>query len=460
MLTIHCDDGDIILERDGTTVAAIPMSLRNIFRLEKVFAHLQTMDIFDGDLRILFKWKGKDPGQGLRQELLLQLIGLVTVYHVYPKVSEKAPNRPGDSREDFEHHINTIWNLPIFGRLCHCWKLAGYVASRPAVLVAPGPAIDFKLLRHLSGSTVIIAVGRALPRLRQAGITPDFLYVQETSASGWGDIFGPEDGTILDTTLICNPAGPIHAFLHRVTRAYKAWNFYPHESDFMPKIEEIAPSSTTGAFSLARLFGPSDIIFMGCDCGEVVEDQLPFLRECLFSISELLDGDDFPANPRDVPSWYLLEEPGKTILTKSDYIACAQWIKTRLFLNPGDPAPNCYDNSGTGFLRQHGLALPFPKSFDFSPYVKPPLPSHDTRFDPAPVIKRHLSRYTYIKRHLQRGPSTPEASLQRPYNCIYKDVARYSGKPLDLDDHERALVLGRVDSLLEALGKAASAIAG
>lgn len=461
MLTITCGQDDIRMERNGATMASMPLSQQNVFLLDTVFQHLGGLGAFDGELRVIMPGKEEEM-RGLRLELLLQLIALCTVYHAYPKHSEKSPFRPENSPEDFDHHLHSIENLPIFQGLPHCGKLAKLAEGRPVAVVSAGPSVDYGLLRRLKDSLYILAVGRVLPRLLRQGITPDLLYVQETTPKGWADIFGQDDGTILDTTLICNPAGPIRRFLHRVKRAFKSWNFYPQESDLLPKIEEIAPSSASGAYSIARLLGAAQILFMGCDCGEFADQKSPDFLASAHPLEGLLAGGQLPPEPFATVSWFLMDGPGgRTILTKSDYLASAQWLRTRFFrAAEAYGAPLHYDNSLTGMLRRNGLALPYPESFDFVPFAKAEPMTADTGFDPAPILKRHLSRYTYIRRHLQRGPSTPEASLQRPYNCIYKDVARYSGKPLELDDHERALVLGRVDRLIEALDEAASAIAG
>lgn len=456
MLTITCDDQAIHMEQGGTTVASLPLSLHAVFLLDKVFAHLKGMGFFTGQVRVVFTWSGKEAVPGLRKELLLQLLALCTVYNTYPVISDKSPFQPEQNREDFEHHLHSVANLAVFAELCHCQTLGGYAAGRPVVLVAPGPTIDFELLRELSGRAVVLAVGRVLPRLLKEGITPDFLYVQETTAKGWEAIFGPDDGTVLDMALIANPVGPIHAYLQRVKRGYKAWNFYfPHETDVMPKIEEIAPSSTTGAYSIARMLGADSILFMGCDCGSPVQTSSLDFVQAAYPVEDMLGAGQLPVEPFCDLAWLLVDMSAGTVLTKGDYIACSQWLKTRMFLGQGEQAPRHYDNSWTGLIRGDGLAQPYPERFDFPSFDKPDLPSYDTGFDPEPILKRHLGRYSFIRRHLERSRTTPEASLPRPYNCIYADLKRWTAKPLELEDGELAQVLARLDVLTAAAQKAA-----
>lgn len=67
-------------------------------------------------------------------------------------------------------------NVPRFAEIPNADTLFSQLSGRPALIISRGPSLDQALdaIRDLSPSTVLIAVGSAVRRLWQAGITPDF----------------------------------------------------------------------------------------------------------------------------------------------------------------------------------------------------------------------------------------------------------------------------------------------
>ncbi len=79
-------------------------------------------------------------------------------------------------------HFHEQWlrqffeNLPYLPSASSVYALAGCLSGKPAIVISRGPSLDQALpaLRALQQSAVLIAVGGAVRRLWEAGITPDF----------------------------------------------------------------------------------------------------------------------------------------------------------------------------------------------------------------------------------------------------------------------------------------------
>ncbi len=448
MLTIFCDDESIRLTFEGTALSQFPMSLRHVYNMEPLIAECQRSGILSDGLSLKFQGPCQDAHVGMRLELIMQLQELSATYYTYPKLSEKSPHRPENSREDFEHHLHSIENLEVYGSLCNCPVLAGYAKGLPVVLVAPGPSFDGELLRRLKGKAIIVAVGRVLPRLLAHDVIPDFLYVQETTASGWEEIFRGVSGPPLPTVLVANPVGPIARYRHLVKHVYKSWNYYDFEKDKMEAIESIAPSSTTGAYSFALLLGARDLYFMGCDCGSLQTEShsLPYA----WPLQEMARQGSVPDVVFTTLGQLILPTEEGSVLTKSDYVASLQWLK-RHIMRDVPRGVNFYDNSATGLLRYHGITQPYPAHIEYAEYGKRPLPLYNPHFDVTSHRKLLESRYLYLKRHFQRHNTIPSVALMPPYNCIFKDIDRFSGVTLELTAEEVALVASRLERLVLAM---------
>lgn len=86
--------------------------------------------------------------------------------------------------QDFKtgEHFHELWirqffeNSPHFIHMPTLDSLAGAFPNKPALIISRGPSLDAALphVKALSASTLLIAVGGALRRLYDAGVTPDF----------------------------------------------------------------------------------------------------------------------------------------------------------------------------------------------------------------------------------------------------------------------------------------------
>lgn len=86
--------------------------------------------------------------------------------------------------QDFKtgQHFHELWirqffeNSPHFAQMHPLDVVAEAFLDKPALIISRGPSLDYALLhiKALAASTVLIAVGGALRRLHDEGITPDF----------------------------------------------------------------------------------------------------------------------------------------------------------------------------------------------------------------------------------------------------------------------------------------------
>lgn len=80
------------------------------------------------------------------------------------------------------NHFHFKWieqffnNYPHFDKLSDLTSLVGRFAGKPAIVISRGPSLDEALpaIAKMAGAAVLIAVGGALRRLWESGITPDF----------------------------------------------------------------------------------------------------------------------------------------------------------------------------------------------------------------------------------------------------------------------------------------------
>lgn len=457
MLQFFCSRTQITLRFNGRQLMTVPLTLDQIYQLEAIFAGFRDNDRIDYGVELVFTEPRTPECAPLWRELLLELLALCTIYLVYPKISDKTPLRAATSREDFEHHLHSIRNAPLFAVSCHCQILAGYAANRPAVIVAPGPSIDFEALRRFREFGLVLAVGRVLPRLLARDIVPDILYIQETTASGWRTIFGPDDGKVLDTALVYNPMGPLFEYAHRVRQIYKSWNLHDFEPDQFPKIEETAPSSTSGAYSLTKVLGANPIFFMGCDCGEARSDEAPPAAGCL-DLDALLDQGTVPAQRFASLGRFSLRGENGPILTQSDYLVCAQWLKARILADRAQYDRLYFDFSATGMLRDTGCVEPWPAFLEGPDFTRPTLPRYPTKAPMGRHLKYLAGRYAFLDRHLDRQRDIPPSFLAQPFNCVFKDVDAFAEPGLRLDDTQLALVRIRLAALRDACATALGAL--
>jgi len=450
MLTITCENSGFRMSYAGNPFFPLTLDLVNIYGLDELVTHEDRRELIADGLDFRVVGEIPEAARAMSLELLRQVLYLHVPHYLYPRGSTKARAHEEEAPEDFEHYLNSLRNMPLFKHMCHAQILKNHAYAAPVVIVSPGPSLDIELLRRLKGQAHILAIGRVLPRLIRGGVVPDFVYVQDTSARAWRDIFEFEGcPDRIDTALIANPAGHIHAYADKVSRVYKSWNYFLFEKDEMPKLEEIPPSSTSGAFSLAMLFGASEILFVGNDCGAVEKAPVPapvwfedVLRDGRLPEKVLVKLMYFAENTPQGPAW-----------TKSDYIAGLQWLKTRIFDIARKQGVRFWDNSTTGFIRNTGLVAPLPADFSRPPCEKRPLPSYNVSFHPEQYLKSQRGRFGMVRRSVENGNAIPPVGMDRPFNAVFYDLPEYAKKGFDLDPRHKQIVLERLDQILEQIDR-------
>jgi len=448
MLRISCENKIISISVAGRKMPGLGLSLANVYALDSLLANPGTKGLLAEGID--FRLVGPVPREShlLYMELLRQILYLHTTHCLYPRISSKAPSRLPDSPEDFEHYLNGLKNIPLLSTLCHCQVLQGHVEGAPVVIASPGPSLDVEHLRRLKGRAYIIATGRALPRLVTGGVIPDFIYVQDTSAQAWEDTFVFEGcPEVLDSVLVANPVGHLHTYAHKARHVYRAWNCYSFERDIMPKIEEIAPSSTSGSFSLALMLGAGEIVFMGNDSGALGEPP----TRAAHSLDDMLRCGTVPGEALLGLSHFTLETPQGTAWTTSDYIAALQWLKTRIFRLALQGGIRFHDNSATGFLRDIGLVSKLSEDYSCPPYARKPLPRYTPQIHAERFATMQTQRLTMVRRCIEGGRPVPPIGLKRPVNAVFCNIPGYSGEGFVLQDRYRAVVLDRIDQALQSL---------
>ena len=450
MLKITCDNLTLRMSYEGAPLIPMLLNLESIYGLDPLLTHEERRKLIaDG---IFFDIDGPIPegAYPLYMETLWQALYLHTVYYLYPKISTKSQIYEGEAPEDFEHYRNGLVNMPLFRDLCHCQILKNMAQGRPVVIVSPGPSLDLELLARLKGRAYILAVGRTLPRLIQGGVVPDFLYIQDTSAQAWSDIFDfPGCPEVVETALIANPVGHLDQYAHRVRHVYKAWNYYLFEQDEMPKIDEISPSSASGAFSLAIMLGAGEILFVGNDCGGL--GAPPFY--CSLDLDDILRQGAMPVGLFTNPSYFRLETPQGPGWTTNDYITSVQWLKSRAFDASRRLGIRFYDNSTTGYLRCTGIMQPIPGD-----YCPPPLPElrlarYPVSFHPEPSLKRERGRFAMILRTLEKSGRILPVALEHPFNAVFQGIPDFSYDGFELDETHLPMVMDRLRQVVELLDR-------
>ncbi|MEF2232082.1 MAG: 6-hydroxymethylpterin diphosphokinase MptE-like protein [Pseudodesulfovibrio sp.] len=448
MLNITCENKTIRMSCGGRDFYPLSLDLLNIYGLDELLAHAERVALIGDGIDFRVAGAIPDEAYGLYMELLRQVLYLHTTHCMYPRLSSKAPSRGADATEDFEHYLNSLKNMPFFSDMCHCQILKNYCGGAPLVIVSPGPSLDVELLRRLKGRAYILAIGRTLPRLVAGGVVPDFLYIQDTSARAWRDIFvfdGCPD--VLDTAVIANPAGYIHEYARKVRHIYKSWNYFLFEKDVMPKLGEIAPSSTSGAFSLAMVLGAGEIVLMGNDCGGLGVRP----ATSIVDLDNVLRQGFLPKPVFAHLAQYTLNTPRGLAWMTSDYLCALQWLKTRIFAAAGRGGVRFYDNSATGFLRDTGLVAALPEDYASPSHVNTPLPRYTISFHPEDYLKKHRGRFGMLRRCIRNGNPVLPVGLERPFNAVFCGIPQYAASGFVLDDRYNATVLDRIDRIIDQL---------
>lgn len=391
-------------------------------------------------------------------EALMQVAMINVVHCVFPRFNLTTPLRMHMQLQSMDAEINNIRNTALVNQTNHVHVLSGALKGLPMVVALPGPSLDLDFLREKRSSFILLAAGRAAGKLLEAGIDPDLVYMQDVNAKAWDLSFAALSDRRSKAVLVANPLGKLHAHARIFSRVFKAWNLYSFETDAFPKLEEIAPSSVSGAYSLARLLGCDPVVFMGNDCGAntkprshlpAPQDQcsIPFRdldRELLFEPTDRMYG------------LYLRFADEFSVTTQTDYAAGAQWLKMRARRDAAQSGVRFYDNSTTRLCR---FLSPIQDASALGPvgtHKLPRLPAYRTSFDPMPLLRQKAKAYALIAKLLSRG-EMPASALRRPYSCILQgtDMAfhdRLEPTPEDMA-HIRAnldTVQGHLDAAMAA----------
>lgn len=395
-------------------------------------------------------------GTPLGIECFKHFIYLNTVFRTYPRLSSKAPPVEGTIKpEDYEHHVNSMRNMPLFHALNHVGILARAAQDSPALIIQPGPSFNPEFIRSVADRCVTIAISRSLPQLLEHGIVPDLIYQQDTSKHSWDTCFEMLLGKQLETALVANPVGYIHKYFSCFAKIYKAWNYFPFEVDRMDHVlRSIAPSTTTGAFSLALHLGCNPIILHGGDFGSLAPTQ-SLARDFGVQPSWFSDqGDILVFHP--LPSTYhkllLPLAGGGAFATSVDYLSASQWLKRealRLFTDK--PGLKVMDHSSTNLLCESSVIEPFTHQALEGKTRRLELRDYTVPFSWTDFAREVLRRYKGIRRILSKSRRTPDISLINPYNSLYTGMEQFGSGTFDLTEEQQALALSRADEVIAVM---------
>ncbi|MEW5773905.1 MAG: 6-hydroxymethylpterin diphosphokinase MptE-like protein [Thermodesulfobacteriota bacterium] len=389
-------------------------------------------------------------------ECLKHCVYLNTIYHSYPRISSKAPPLDGSIKpEDFEHHLNSMRNLPLFGELNHVAVLAKAASESPALIIQPGPSFDPAFIKAMADRCVTIAIGRTLPGLLEHGIVPDIVYQQDTSRNSWDVCFRMLKGRRLNSVLVTNPVGHIWDYFPCFAKIYKSWNYFPFEADRFPHVlDSIAPSTTTGALSLALHLGCNPVVLHGGDFGAPVPDGSPAARLGVSYFGQIEEDGLLVFKP--LPHLHhaiLLHQPdGSGIRTSADYLSASQWIKRKaLSLGETRPEVKLYDHSSTGMLCVSSVIEPFRPEALGGRSRRLEIRGYNAPFTWTDFARELARRYATIRRIIAQSGRTPESSLTNPYNSLYTGMAQFGAGPFDLTPEQKTLALARADEVIATL---------
>ncbi len=387
-------------------------------------------------------------------ELSLHAAYLHLVYHAWPRLYSRSPFRAGPLPQNFDQAFHGLRTLTLARSMPHCHHLKDTAKGSAILLASPGPSLDLDFVAANKDRLVVVAIGRAIGILAQAGIPPDVCYIQDTHPPTWHTLLDDVDENALtDTILVVNPAAPVPDYAQRFQAVYKAWNCHPFETDELPKLEESPPSATTGGYSLARLLGGHPIISQGADCGSPLEPERA--KELPEHFNSLLNAHEAP-DPNQAYGFYseiLLRFGGElAVSTMPRYLDCAQWVKSRAFRDKLEHGLEFYDQSLTGMLCFNSVIQPADQAPPLPETKRLALPQSPPTADPRPYAEALLKRFSSVDKFLKPGEPIPGVSLRAPFNCIFHGVKDYDGTRFVPQPDDYDLARERLDNILSTLG--------
>lgn len=438
-LTLRVDGvaGTMGIEYLGAEIASVPFDRQTVYSLPSLCEKKEN-GLLEG-LRL--EISEQDLKTPLGFEVLLHVVMINVVSCIHPRISFFAPARNTLPIHAFEAEENYIRNAPHFHEYNHLNLFAGSMKGLPLLMALPGPSLDFDYIREHRSKFILMGVGRAVGKLLEADITPDILYIQDVNTNAWDLNLGSLGDRRIPSLLIANPLGRIWEYRHNFERIIKAWNLYPFEYDEHPRIDEIPPSSVSGAFSLAKLLGFKSIMFLGNDCGSpaprLEENGFP---ESVTNLPYTRNGELLVFEPTAFIHDIRISYGDISAQTKSDYLCGAQWLKGHAAKARAEGGPELYDRSHTR-LTQLNSSIRDASSYEHGPDVTMrPLPRFLLKYDAEKYLKNKRNSYSLIARQLRTG-KVPNMSLQKPFSTIYcnTDMARYDTTTPAEGDIETAL---------------------
>lgn len=423
-LTLRVDGvaGTMNLEYQGAEIASVPFDRPTVYSLSALCDKKEN-GLLEG-LRL--EISEQDLKTPLGFEVLLHVVMINMVSCIFPRINWTSPVREALPLHSFEAEENYIRNASRFHEYNHLYLFQGSMKGLPLLLALPGPSLDFDYIRKYRSKFILMAAGRAAGKLLEADITPDIIYIQDVNTKAWNLNFGHLGDKQVSSLLIANPLGRMWEYRHNFKRIVKAWNLYPFEFDSHPRLEEIPPSSVSGAYSLAKVLGFDSIMLLGNDCGS----PAPRLEESGFpdsftNLSYERKGELLVFEPTRFNDNIRISYGDISALTKSDYVCGAQWLKSRAAQAKAEGGPELYDRSHTR-LTQLNSTIRDASLYEHGPDVTMrPLPHFLLKYDAEKYLKNKLNSYSLIARKLRAG-TVPNMSLQKPFSAIYcnTDMAR------------------------------------
>ncbi|QJB55733.1 6-hydroxymethylpterin diphosphokinase MptE-like protein [Pseudodesulfovibrio sp. zrk46] len=454
-LFVDIKAGLMTLSHKGGESFQSPLSLQTIHALY----HRDDKEMFSNGLNL--RISRKDITHPLGFEALLQVIMINAIFCVYPRVCSWSPWTSRLHSLHIDAETNFIRNAAYINRLNHVFTLSNRFAGQPILLALPGPSLDIDYIRKHRSAFTVVAAGRACQRLIEAEVYPDVAYIQDVNTPAWEKSFGSLGDKKIPTILIANPLGRIWKYHDNFQRVFKGWNLYPFERDVFPKIEEIAPSTTSGAYSLVRLLGGNPIVIAGNDCGDNVSSlEGVGVPESMTSLPYAVEGDHLIFSPVEQDqNMYLGFGDEFSVQTQNGYIAGAQWLKNRVMQDATEHGVDVYDFSHTRLCQ---FNTNIRDGVDFRPGYPvgaPALPAYTTNYDMVKYLRQKKSSYGFILRQLEKG-IMPKAATRYPHTCVLTGTLIEQGNnvktvPEDVlvaKENAESLI-GHIDMALEQLGE-------
>ncbi|MBI9079207.1 MAG: DUF115 domain-containing protein [Pseudodesulfovibrio sp.] len=418
VLRVDAHAGTLAVDHKGNQLASVPLSLQTIHALHD---SIESNLLIDG---LSLHISAKSLASPLGFESLLQTIMMNMVSCVFPRYSGWSPLRQRLQLHHIDVETNYIRNASFFNNINHVHILKNSLAGLPMIVALPGPSLDMDYIREQRKTCVLMAAGRAAKALLQEGIYPDYIYIQDVQTFAWDYNFGFLGDTRIPSTLIANPLGRIWKYFKNFTRVFKGWNLYAFERDGFPKIEEIAPSTVSGAYSLARLMGCDPIVFVGNDCGTCMErpdeSRLP---QSLTNLDFERQGNDLVFSPtsyeRDLRLFFGDEI---SVTTKNDYLAGAQWLKIRAERDVAQTGVQIYDRSTTRLSQFHSPIEDGSSYIPSGTVTLPEAPRYETRYDLQKYLLHKKRTYEFILRSLDSG-RVPQTALRKPCSTVFSGTS-------------------------------------